>query len=93
MPATGTNYNTMQGHVTQRLIDYYEERAKGGVGSPTIFEAISPSSSYTLHPSPFLCVYTLLRPLNRLAKSYLPCSALMNGQGRCVEFFRDCRKR
>ena len=37
----------------------------------SIFEASSPSSSYTLHPLPFLSVYTLLRPLNRLANGYL----------------------
>lgn len=33
MPAMGTNYSTSaKGHVTQQLVDYYEERAMGGVG-------------------------------------------------------------
>jgi len=32
MPAMGTNYSSVEGRVTQQLIDYYEERAKGGVG-------------------------------------------------------------
>ena len=32
MPPMGTNYATEDGYVTKRLLDYYEERAKGGVG-------------------------------------------------------------
>ncbi len=32
MPAMGTNFGSHDGSVTQRMIDYYEERAKGGVG-------------------------------------------------------------
>jgi len=32
MPPMGTNYALKDGSVTQRQIDYYEERAKGGVG-------------------------------------------------------------
>jgi 2,4-dienoyl-CoA reductase-like NADH-dependent reductase (Old Yellow Enzyme family)/thioredoxin reductase len=32
MPPMATNYATEDGEVTQRQIDYYEERAKGGVG-------------------------------------------------------------
>ena len=32
MPAMGTNYGTEDGHVTERLIDYYKERANGGPG-------------------------------------------------------------
>ena len=32
LPAAGTNYGTEDGFVTQRLIDYYVERAKGGTG-------------------------------------------------------------
>lgn len=32
MPPMGTNYATEEGYVTDQLKDYYEERAKGGVG-------------------------------------------------------------
>ncbi len=32
MPPMATNFGTKEGMVTQRTIDYYEERAKGGVG-------------------------------------------------------------
>jgi hypothetical protein len=32
MPPMATNYASTEGFVTQRLIDYYVERAKGGVG-------------------------------------------------------------
>jgi len=32
MPAMGTDYGSADGFVTPRLIDYYAERAKGGVG-------------------------------------------------------------
>jgi 2,4-dienoyl-CoA reductase-like NADH-dependent reductase (Old Yellow Enzyme family)/thioredoxin reductase len=32
MPPMGTNYALKDGSVTQRQIDYYEERAKGGIG-------------------------------------------------------------
>jgi 2,4-dienoyl-CoA reductase-like NADH-dependent reductase (Old Yellow Enzyme family) len=32
MPPMGTNYALKDGSVTQRQMDYYEERAKGGVG-------------------------------------------------------------
>ena len=32
MPPMATNYALKDGSVTQRQIDYYEERAKGGVG-------------------------------------------------------------
>lgn len=36
MPPMGTNYATEDGHITQRLIDYYEARARGGVGLVTV---------------------------------------------------------
>jgi 2,4-dienoyl-CoA reductase-like NADH-dependent reductase (Old Yellow Enzyme family)/thioredoxin reductase len=32
MPAMNTNFADLDGHVTQKMIDYYAERAKGGVG-------------------------------------------------------------
>jgi 2,4-dienoyl-CoA reductase-like NADH-dependent reductase (Old Yellow Enzyme family) len=32
MPAMGTNYADRDGAVTDRLLNYYIERAKGGVG-------------------------------------------------------------
>ena len=32
MPAMGTNLATRDGYVTEQMKDYYEERAKGGVG-------------------------------------------------------------
>lgn len=32
MPAMGTNFASEDGHVTEQLKDYHEERAKGGVG-------------------------------------------------------------
>jgi 2,4-dienoyl-CoA reductase-like NADH-dependent reductase (Old Yellow Enzyme family)/thioredoxin reductase len=32
MPAMGTDFGTQDGFVSPRLVDYYEERAKGGVG-------------------------------------------------------------
>lgn len=32
MPPMGTNYCRNRGYINQRLIDYYEERARGGVG-------------------------------------------------------------
>ena len=32
MPAMSTNFATREGRITERQIDYYEERAKGGVG-------------------------------------------------------------
>lgn len=32
MPPMGTNYATEDGYVTQRLVDYYEARARGGIG-------------------------------------------------------------
>ncbi len=32
MPPMATNYGSEEGFVTQRMIDYYQERAKGGVG-------------------------------------------------------------
>lgn len=32
MPAMGTNLGTPEGYVTEQIKDYYEERAKGGVG-------------------------------------------------------------
>jgi len=32
MPPIATNYGSEEGFVTQRTIDYYQERAKGGVG-------------------------------------------------------------
>lgn len=32
MPAMSTNFATREGYITERQIDYYEERAKGGVG-------------------------------------------------------------
>lgn len=32
MPPMGTNYGSPQGYVTDQLLNYYEERAKGGVG-------------------------------------------------------------
>src|SRR5271157_2494366 len=32
MPSMGTNFGTEDGHVTERLINYYEERANSGPG-------------------------------------------------------------
>ena len=32
MPAMDTNLGSRDGFVTSRLVDYYDERAKGGVG-------------------------------------------------------------
>ena len=32
MPAMGTDFGTQDGFVSPKLVDYYEERAKGGVG-------------------------------------------------------------
>jgi 2,4-dienoyl-CoA reductase-like NADH-dependent reductase (Old Yellow Enzyme family)/thioredoxin reductase len=36
MPAMNTNFGSEEGYVTQRTKDYYEERAKGGVGLVTV---------------------------------------------------------
>ena len=31
-PATGSGFATEEGHVTERLVSYFEDRAKGGAG-------------------------------------------------------------
>jgi len=36
MPPMGTNFGTPEGYVTEQMKDYYEERAKGGVGLVTV---------------------------------------------------------
>ena len=36
MPPMATNYASPEGFVTERLIDYYVERAKGGAGYLTV---------------------------------------------------------
>ena len=36
MAPMGTNFGGSDGHVTDRMIRYYEERAKGGVGLITV---------------------------------------------------------
>ena len=36
MPPMATNYASPEGYVTDRQIDYYVERAKGGVGYITV---------------------------------------------------------
>ena len=41
MPAACTNYGTEDGYMTQRLIDYHTERAKGGAGL-IILEVVNP---------------------------------------------------
>lgn len=52
MPPMATNYATWTGAVTDRLIDYHAERARGGVGLITVeFTAVHPTgrgSYYTL---------------------------------------------
>ena len=35
MPPMGTNFATENGEVTERMINYYAERAKGGAGLRT----------------------------------------------------------
>ena len=42
MPPMGTGYAADQGYVSQRLIDYYEARARGGVGL-IIIEVTAPA--------------------------------------------------
>ena len=54
MPAMGTPLASPDGQVTSRMIDYYVERAKGGVGLiVTQFSCISPDSG----PTRSLCIY------------------------------------
>jgi len=54
MPAMGTTLASPDGQVTSRMIDYYVERAKGGVGLiVTQFSCISPDSG----PPRSLCIY------------------------------------
>jgi 2,4-dienoyl-CoA reductase-like NADH-dependent reductase (Old Yellow Enzyme family)/thioredoxin reductase len=51
MPPMGTRYATFGGAVTQRLIDYYVERARGGVGLIIVqFASISLDGISSLYP-------------------------------------------
>lgn len=51
MPPMGTRYPTFGGGVTQRLIDYYVERAQGGVGLIIVqFSPVSPEGCSSLYP-------------------------------------------
>jgi 2,4-dienoyl-CoA reductase-like NADH-dependent reductase (Old Yellow Enzyme family)/thioredoxin reductase len=52
MPPMGTNYATWEGAVTDRLIDYHVERARGGVGLITV------EFSY-VHPTGRISYYAL----------------------------------
>lgn len=47
MPAMGFRVATPEGHVTRRMIDYYAERAEGGVGLiVTMFARVTPEAAY-----------------------------------------------
>ncbi len=51
MPPMGTRYSTYHGAVTPRLIDYYVERARGGVGLIVVqFAAVSPEGCSSCYP-------------------------------------------
>jgi len=69
MPPMGTNYATWTGAVTDRLIDYHAERARGGVGLITV------EFSY-VHPTGRISYYALgvhddalIRGLERLTRA------------------------
>ena len=49
MPPMGTNYAEAGGAVSQRMLDYYEARARGGVGL-IIVEGSAPSLQCTMYP-------------------------------------------
>ena len=51
MPAMGTNYGSEDGYVTERLINYYKERANGGPGLiiPEVVSIDSPSGQRGSH--------------------------------------------
>jgi 2,4-dienoyl-CoA reductase-like NADH-dependent reductase (Old Yellow Enzyme family)/thioredoxin reductase len=51
MPPMGTNYAEAGGAVSQRMIDYYEARARGGVGL-IIVEGSAPSVQCITYPQP-----------------------------------------
>ena len=51
MPPMGTRYPTYGGAVTSKLIDYYVERAKGGVGLIIVqFTVVTPEGVSSLYP-------------------------------------------
>jgi 2,4-dienoyl-CoA reductase-like NADH-dependent reductase (Old Yellow Enzyme family)/thioredoxin reductase len=51
MPPMGTRYATYGGAVTSKLIDYYVERARGGVGLIIVqFTVVSPEGLSSLYP-------------------------------------------
>jgi len=63
MPAGETNYHSPEGGVTERLLDFYRERAKGGIGFAVVGIA-SAEYRYTMtnsYPS-----------LQKLSKSFIP---------------------
>lgn len=75
MPAMGTNFASASGEVTDRLIDYYVERAKGGTGL-IITEVTSVAvGGGNVHNQ--LCIYgdARLPGLRRLAQAVHACSA------------------
>jgi 2,4-dienoyl-CoA reductase-like NADH-dependent reductase (Old Yellow Enzyme family)/thioredoxin reductase len=50
MAPMGTNYSTWTGVVTDRLVDYYAERARGGVGLITVgFSHVHPTGQISLY--------------------------------------------
>jgi len=51
MPPMGTRYPTYGGAVTPKLIDYYVERARGGVGLIIVqFTTVAPEGASSLYP-------------------------------------------
>jgi len=55
MPAMGTRLGSDTGSVTERLLNYYSERAKGGVGL-MIVEATCIESQLGRHAPTVLCI-------------------------------------
>jgi 2,4-dienoyl-CoA reductase-like NADH-dependent reductase (Old Yellow Enzyme family)/thioredoxin reductase len=69
MPAMATNFADEEGFVTPRMIDYYQERAKGGVGLIIVEGAIVEHRGKIFHNN--LCIYDEehIPGLARLAKA------------------------
>ena len=78
MPAMGNNYGSEDGYVTERLIDYYEERAKDGPGL-IITEMVCTESPLGRRGSHQLCIDddSYIEGLSRLTQYIHNCKRKM----------------
>ena len=84
MPSMLTNFATKGGDVTERLIHYYAERAKGGVGLVSIEgTAVEPRGTAFIRGIGFFVVFVLLFNLHILVRIY-PFYTTLHIQNHCI---------